>query len=105
MARQTPGWPRQGAPGASGAARYFQEERPGHCLTPSPPFPWGLELAASKACSEVGLPRRVSIQEECLEAHLDIAEAAEHEADVDARTRLVFLARVAKLLGGCIVVD
>ena len=35
--------------------------------------------------------------EECLEARLGITEAAEHEADVGERTRLVFLARVAEL--------
>ena len=43
--------------------------------------------------------------EECLEARLGIAEAAEHEADVGERARLVFLARVAELLAGSIVVD
>ena len=35
--------------------------------------------------------------EECLEARLGITEAAEHEADVGERARLVFLARVAEL--------
>ena len=43
--------------------------------------------------------------EECLEARLGIAEAAEHEADVGERARLVFLARVAELRAGSIVVD
>ena len=43
--------------------------------------------------------------EECLEARLGITEAAEHEADVGERARLVFLARVAELLAGSIVVD
>ena len=43
--------------------------------------------------------------EECLEARLGIAEAAEREADVGERARLVFLARVAELRAGSIVVD
>ena len=43
--------------------------------------------------------------EECLEARLGIAEAAEHEADAGERARLVFLARVAELRAGSIMVD
>ena len=43
--------------------------------------------------------------EECLEARLGIAEAAEREADVGERARLVFIARVAELRAGSIVVD
>ena len=36
--------------------------------------------------------------EECLEAYLGIAEAAEHEADAGERARLVFLARAASIV-------
>ena len=40
--------------------------------------------------------------EECLEAYLGIAEAAEHEADLGERARLAFLARVAELRAGSV---
>ena len=40
--------------------------------------------------------------EECLEARLGIADAAEHEADAGERARLVFLARVAELRAGSV---
>ena len=36
--------------------------------------------------------------EECLRAHLGIAEAAEHEANAGERARLVFLARAASIV-------
>ena len=43
-------------------------------------------------------PRLLTIQEECLEAHLGITEAAEHEADAGERARLAFLARAASIV-------
>ena len=43
--------------------------------------------------------------EECLEARPGITEAAEQQADVGERARLVFLARVAELRAGSIMVD
>ena len=43
--------------------------------------------------------------EDCREAHPGIAEAAEHQPDAAEGARLVFLARVAELRAGSIVVD
>ena len=45
------------------------------------------------------------MQEECREANVGIADAAEREADAGERARLVFLAKVAELRAGPIVVD
>ena len=43
--------------------------------------------------------------EDCREAHPGIAEAAEHQPNAAEGARLVFLARVAELRAGAIVVD